>query len=129
MTNRVVIRYADGRIIKGQTNDFFPNKPMFHLEINPADKGMEIEIRDLKAVFFVRELSGDSAHRNTNEFPPQTVSGRKVEVTFRDGEVIAGTTLGYDPSRPGFFLVPADPGSNNLRVFVVSRAVGKFRYL
>ncbi len=129
MINRVVVRYADGRMLKGQTNDFFPNKPGFHLETNPAEKGVEVEIKDLKAVFFVRELAGDPMHQKTNEFPLQATSGRKVEVTFRDGEVIAGTTLGYEPSRPGFFLIPADPASNNLRVFVVAKAVNKFRYL
>jgi hypothetical protein len=129
MINRVVVRYANGRMLKGQTNDFFPNKPVFHLETNPSEKGQEVEIKDLKAVFFVRELGGDPTYQKTNEFPPQALSGRKVEVTFSDGEIIAGTTLGYDPSRPGFFLIPADPNSNNLRIFVVAKAVGKFRYL
>jgi hypothetical protein len=36
-------------------------------------------------------------------------SGRKIEVTFKDGEVLVGSTLGYDPSRPGFFSFPRIP--------------------
>jgi len=56
-------------------------------------------------------------------------SGQKVEVTFRDGEVLIGSTLGYDPKRQGFFIFPADPQSNNIRVYAVSSFVEKVRYL
>jgi len=52
-----------------------------------------------------------------------------MEVTFQDGEVLVGSTLGYDPKRQGFFILPADPKSNNTRVYVVSIAVEKARYL
>jgi len=40
--------------------------------------------------------------------------GKQVEVTFADGEIMVGSTLGYDPNRPGFFVFPADPNCNNL---------------
>ncbi|MDO8955490.1 MAG: hypothetical protein Q7W38_01390 [Deltaproteobacteria bacterium] len=52
-----------------------------------------------------------------------------MEVTFKDKEVMVGSVLGYDPKRPGFFLFPSDPHSNNLKIFVVSRAVSKVNYL
>jgi hypothetical protein len=52
-----------------------------------------------------------------------------VEVTFKDGEVLVGATLGYDPKRQGFFIFPADPKGNNVRVYVVSSFVEKVRYL
>lgn len=130
---RVVIRYADGKFIKGFTDDFFPNKPSFHVhpvELGRTDKGIEVTVSQLKAVFFVKDFAGDPAHRDQNDFAEgQLASGRKVEVTFTDGEVIVGTTMGYDPKRPGFFLIPADLQSNNLRVYVVSSAVKGFRFL
>lgn len=50
-------------------------------------------------------------------------------MTFKDGEVLVGLTLGYDPNRLGFFVIPVDTQSNNLRVFVVSSAMSKFRFL
>jgi hypothetical protein len=130
---KIIIRYADGRLIKGFTSDFFPNKPLFHIqsvESQPMDKGIEVYVRDLKAVFFVKDFIGDQAYNENKSFTegPQP-SGRKVEVTFTDGEVIVGSTLGYDPGRPGFFVTPADPKSNNLRMFVISARVAKFRYL
>ncbi|MGH7267802.1 MAG: DUF6982 domain-containing protein [Candidatus Rokuibacteriota bacterium] len=44
-------------------------------------------------------------------------------------DALVGYTLGYDPARAGFFLFPADPQSNNLRVFAVTAAVRRVRYL
>jgi len=56
-------------------------------------------------------------------------SGQKVEVTFIDGEVLVGSTLGFDPKRQAFLIFSADPKSNNIRVSVVSSFVEKVRYL
>jgi len=49
-------------------------------------------------------------------------------VTFADGETLAGSTLGYDPNRQGFFVFPVDPTSNNVRVYAVTAAVKGVRY-
>jgi hypothetical protein len=130
---KVVMRYANGRIIKGYTNDFFPNKPMFHvrpIESQPTDKDVEVYLKELKAIFFVKDFMGNPAYNEKKDFVEnQQSSGRKVEVTFKDGEVLVGTTLGYDPNRLGFFVTPIDEQSNNLRAFVVAAAVRKFRFL
>jgi Tfp pilus assembly protein PilZ len=132
-TAKVVVRYADGKLIKGYTHDFLPTRPSFHvrpIEFEPTDKGVEVSVKELKAVFFVKDFTGNRAYYERKEFTAgQQLSGRKVEVTFADGEVIVGSVLGYDPRRLGFFVTPADPQSNNLRVFVISTAVSKFRYL
>jgi hypothetical protein len=129
---KVVARYIDGKTVKGLSQDFFPNKDRFH--VYPADKpsgeGVEILVKELKAVFFVRDFVGNYRYNERKEYTPEDKpSGRKIEVTFADGEVLVGTTLGYDPKRPGFFLFPADPQSNNIRVFAVTTAIKKVRYL
>jgi hypothetical protein len=49
----------------------------------------------------------------------------KVGITFSDGEILVGTTHGYTPDREGFFVIPLERDSNNLRIFVVSSAVKK----
>ncbi len=130
---KVVIRYANGKLIKGYTNDFFPNKPMFHvrpIESRPTDKGVEVYLGELKAVFFVKDFMGNPKYNEKKHLTEgQQTSGKQVEVKFTDNEVLVGTTLGYDPSRPGFFITPIDPQSNNLRVFVVSAALSNFRFL
>jgi len=129
---KVVARYIDGRRVKGFSQDFFPNKDRFHIypAAKPSGEAVEVLVKELKAVFFVQDFTGNSLYNERKKYVEgEKPSGRKVEVTFMDGEVLVGTTLGYDPSRPGFFLFPADPKSNNLRVFAVSTAVKKVRYL
>ena len=129
---KVVARYIDGRIVKGLSQDFFPNKDHFHVYSadKPSGEAVEVLVKELKAVFFVRDFVGNYQYDERKEYiQGDKPSGRKIEVTFRDGEVLVGTTLGYDPKRPGFFLFPADPKSNNIRVFAVTTAVKKVRYL
>jgi hypothetical protein len=87
-------------------------------------------VRDLKAVFFVRDFIGRPEHRKSNEFdaakPPP---GRKITVTFKDGEVLVGTTQAYQPGKLGFFVIPADPDSNNERCYVITAAAVKVAFL
>jgi len=129
---KVVVRYSDGRLIKGFTEDFFPNKERFHLmpANNHSGGAIEVSIKDLKAIFMVRDFIGAPLYRERKKYMEgEKPSGKKVEVTFTDGEVLVGSTLGYDPKRQGFFIFPADSKSNNIRVYVVSSAAEKVRYL
>jgi hypothetical protein len=129
---KVIVRFSDGKLIKGFTQDFFPNKERFHLipADNPSGGAIEVSMKDLKAIFMVRDFTGDSLYKERKKYiEGEQLSGKKVEVTFIDGEVLVGTTLGYNPKRQGFFIFPADPKSNNIRVYVVSSAVEKVRYL
>jgi hypothetical protein len=129
---KVVVRYSCGRLVKGFTQDFFPTKKLFHLTPvdNPSGKPIEVSIEDLKAIFMVRDFIGHSVYKERKKYiEGEKPSGKKVEVIFIDGEVLVGTTLGYNPKRQGFFIFPADPKSNNIRVYIVSSAVEKVRYL
>ena len=131
--NQVVARFKDGRTVKGQTNDFMPAKERFHLAVegtSPGTKPIEIAVADLKALFFVKSLEGHPDHHKTNDFEAgRLVPGRKVVVEFKDGEVLAGTTQGYQPNRPGFFVSPVDSDSNNERCFVVTASVKDVKLL
>ena len=130
---KVIMRFANGRLIKGFTSDFYPNKPFFRVrpaESAPTDAGIEVFVKELKAVFFVKDFAGNPEYHERKDFDGNRQSvGRRMEVTFSDGEVLVGSTMGHDQKRPGFFLYPADPESNALRVFVISAAVSSFRYL
>ena len=124
--NTIVVRYVDGRVAKGTTTNFLPTKDRFNLfpdESAPGTRTQEILLSDLKAVFFVNDLVGSPTHDERNQFDPsKPVFGRKIQVVFKDGEVVVGTTQGYQPGRLGFFVVPADEESNNSRCFIVTAA-------
>ncbi|UCD72335.1 MAG: hypothetical protein JSW70_04900 [Syntrophobacterales bacterium] len=121
--NKVVVRFQDGRMVKGYTHDFNPNREVFHVaEAQDGGRVTEVSTILLKAVFFVKTFEGNKNHRSADDFTKESlenVPGLKVKVIFSDGEVIYGTTHGYAPERKGFFIFPADKKSNNDRVFVI----------
>jgi hypothetical protein len=131
--NKVVARFADGRLVKGMTADFFPNKDAFHVNTGAISAGagsVEIRTQDLKALFFVKDLDGNPHHTERKEFDPaKPPAGRRIRVAFKDGEVMVGTTTGYQPGRPGFFVVPADATANTERCYVVTAATEDIRFL
>jgi hypothetical protein len=131
--SKIVARYRDGRTLKGTTQNFFPNKPVFHvIRLGGTGSGdlVEVKLEELKAIFFVRDFTGNAKRVDKKELAPgERAQGRLMEVTCKDGEVIVGTTTGYDPKRPGFFLFPIDPSANNSRVFVVTSAIRTARFL
>ena len=121
--NKVVVHYMDGRIVKGTTQDFHPNRPSFHILPPDGGSAVEIQCRQLKAVFFVRDFKGDSGRRDVCGYlagPEETSQGKKLAVRFKDGELLCGYSLAYTRERDGFFMSPADAGSNNLRIYVMS---------
>ena len=128
---RVVVRYADGRVLKGYA-DFDPEQASFRFvsRDDPDGEGVEVAVADLKAVFFVRSFEGDSAQDESKDLyqarPPDT---RKVSVQFRDGEELVGHTRLLDRYRAGLFFTPLDPRSNNIRVFAVFDALWGMRRL
>jgi Family of unknown function (DUF6982) len=129
LPNRIVARYGDGRMLKGTTQDFAPAKDSFHvIGSEGGARPVKVVVSELKAVFFVKSLVGNSAYHEVKEFEGPT-SGRKVQVTFKDGEVLVGSTQAYQADRPGFFMVPADPQSNNDRIYIVASAVQKVTFL
>lgn len=121
---KVVARYRDGRVLKGHTQSFDPTRPDFRLQplgTDETDAATLVSVAELKAVFFVRDFEGNREYNEAKAYEKRP-AGRIVEVTFFDGERLVGTSLTYDATRPGFFLFPADPRSNNERVFVVRAA-------
>ena len=124
--NKIVAHYQNGKMFKGSTNDFFPTKDPFHFVPSntlPESKPLKLLTTDLKGLFFIKDFGGNPDYNEKKEFDPtKQLFGRKIKVVFKDGELILGTTNGYQKDRPGFFVVPADPNSDNERCFVVAAA-------
>jgi len=85
-------------------------------------------MKDLKAVFFVRDFNGNRGYQESQAVEGQR-HGRRLEVTFQDDEKLVGTSEAYNPQKLGFFLFPADGKSNNSRIFIVNKNVQKVKFL
>ena len=128
MKNDVVVHYPGGPLLKGVTNDFFPNKDIFHLEEEGTGEKHEVALTGIKAVFFVKSFDGDSGYKERSDVE-RTGFGKRIQVQFKDGETLIGYCHSFSPDRKGFFVFPADPESNNDRVFVITASTDDVRFL
>ena len=129
---KVVVKFKDGKILKGWTANISPNKEVFHLykheEFREQEKKdvVEVKLSSLRAVFFVKSYKGNKDYKKVKTFegqPKLSPSQRKIIVTCNDGEKLYGTTLGYNPNKKGFFIFPIDPKDNNERIFIIQETV------
>ena len=128
---RVVAHYLDGRLLKGRSLDVHPNRPFCH--ISPAGGGrVRVELGDLKALYVVRSLEGNPDREDADRLGDHDTRRwgvRAVDVLFRDGERLPALTIHFPPDREFFFLLPADPDSNNKRMLVNGAAVAEMRLM
>ncbi len=125
--NKIVVRFKDGRILKGTTSNFFNHKQTFHLN-RVGGQVDEIDIEKLKSVFFVKDHNGDNnyIYKYDDDIPG---GGKQIAVEFQDGEAIIGYVLAYSPQRRGFMMSPADLAGNNERVFVIKSATKSVEFI
>lgn len=128
MQNRIVLHYRDGRIAKGRTGDFFPDKQWFHVIDKETEKTTRVDITKLKGIFFVKDFDGDPEYQEQYS-GARTGLGKKVKVAFKDGEAVTGYTPGFSPTKPGFFLFPSDPGCNTEKIFVINVATDEITFV
>ena len=128
---KVVARFLDGRTLKGTTHDFSPDKDHFHLVAEGGDRtrAVAVPMQALKAVFFVRSFKGTKYQVDDRSFRLAGDRGRPVRIRFKDREEIAALAPGSTVGRAGFFVVPADPRSNNHRIFVVRASVAEVEWI
>jgi hypothetical protein len=121
---RLVVHYKDGRLLKGFNANFASEKgdvEVWMVPNGPQGARISVPLGSLKALFFVQEFDGYLGHRLDAEAWAE--QGRRITVTFLDGEVLEGTTLGYSPKGTGFFVTPLEGTGSTLRVFVPSGAL------
>jgi hypothetical protein len=128
--HRLIVRYRNGRTLKGFSREFTAASSV--LEVCPAveapvDQRVTVPVAELKAAFFVHDFAGDPARIPTSP-PAGGLRGRRITVTFLDGETLVGSTLNYNADAPGFFVQPASERTNNIRVFVASSAIRHVKF-
>ena len=129
---KVVVHFRDGKIVKGYSYDFTPNRDTFHVSpVRDETQIIEVSTSFIKAVFFVESFKGNKEHETHAEFSMQSFKfddvSLKIRVDFLDGEVMYGMSHGYAPNRKGFFVFPADKDTNNERVFVIREATASVK--
>lgn len=123
---KAVIRYADGRVAKAflppaaESTFLSPNPGV--LTLHDVD-GMELEVeaKEIKAVFLVKSFEGDPNYVEFKNFPERPGdAGLWVRVDFTDHESLEGVAPNVLAtfSDPIFFMTPPDPQSNNHAVMV-----------
>ena len=130
MSNRVVARFLDGRVLKGASFDVSLTKATCHVQTSTGS--VEVPLRELKALFFVRDLTGDPARQEGRAIAAgdtRAVGGRRAEIRFKDGEQQVGLMPAYRPDQQFFYILPADSESNNIRILVNRAATSSIRLL
>jgi hypothetical protein len=120
---KIVVHFLDHTLLKGHARFFFHHQMHLLMQTLEGEERL-IPFSEVKAVFFVRSFTGDRRRQETKRFGPASPRfGESVRVTFLDGEVMLGRAVGYRPEDRGFYLKPADPGSNNEVVYVPQSSV------
>lgn len=123
----IVARLASGLVLRGSTIDFNPERPTFWIDPDGGGRGVEVKLRDLKALFFPYPAgqTRSTAGPLSGNAPEAVRNGKRVVARFQDGEVMTGFALAYRSERVGFFLYPDDPDSQHERIFVVQAATSE----
>ena len=129
MLQKVVAHFIDHSIVKGTSADVDPKRPLCHIQ-TPAKEMIEVDLRQVKALFFVKDLDGQPTYDEVYQATEgdQRLRGtRQVDIEFRDGEQLGGLMNRYPPIGPFFFVLPLDQQSNNIRILVNREAVATMR--
>ena len=67
MLNKIVVQYFNKLILKDASIDFFPSKQVLHITDYQSHEVHSIKIPDLKAIFFVKDFSGDKDYKEKQD--------------------------------------------------------------
>jgi len=126
LSQKVIIRYTDGRVLRGfvpkGTDTALQDTPPDSLAVKDSDgKPVKVVASDIKAIFFVKSFDGNPDYAEFKVFSTRpSGKGVWVRVHFKDGEVIEGVAPNCFEtySKAVFYITPPDPESNNQGVLV-----------
>ena len=133
---KVVLRFLDGTILKGHIRTFLETSDdvVFRELGSAVDRSIKND--SLKAIFFVKSFEGNRQYYEKKSYGIRKPHGHRTFIKFIDGEDMVGFMESDQPwqkgffldrdtvnNLKGFFLLPADDGSNNIRVFIFVHAV------
>jgi len=116
----IVAHFINGKVAKGLSLDVDPNKPLCHLKTDGGGM-VEVALKDVKALFFVKTATGRKEHNESREIVPgdsRLVGTKRVRLVFADGEELIGLMNRYPPLGNFFYMLPVDLESNNIRILI-----------
>lgn len=139
---KVVVLMNDGRRRKGLADRFDPERPFLLLrQVDTEGRTtgfVDVEMRDVRAAFFVHDLALSRTSRHTmHDAPvqptlPDPAKGTMVRARFAWGEVMDGVIYDFEPDAPWCFLHPHGPlnrAYNVEKVYVTRAAVREIKVL
>ncbi|MBI3610027.1 MAG: hypothetical protein HY204_04885 [Nitrospirae bacterium] len=114
LSDRVVARFLTGKTVEGNLIRFDPDSGILKLRIGSEKR--ELDCSGLKAIFFLRRPAASPLPES--RLRP---GGKKVRVTFADGEEITGYSYGLHPLQAGFYLFPIRMNDRNERIYVIRK--------
>jgi Family of unknown function (DUF6982) len=129
---KVVLRKLNGESVKGHVT-LGTGFGLEGVELMDVDgRRLVVPLAEIKGVYFVREFDGKQERPERKTFLSRPkMNGLWIRMGFKDGEVLDGliseSLLDIEPE--GFYVIPPDVFSNNLRIFVPRAALASLDVL
>jgi hypothetical protein len=125
LSQPVIMKCRDGRIVSGYTSDFSTAKSHVHLSPSRSTAATDrFALSELDAIFFLRDGA------DTNDADGRTAPhGRKVALVLPSGEELTGSTLNYRRDSSGVFVYPFERDFGVDRIFVTPHGIHQLRLL
>lgn len=126
----MVVKFLDGAAMKGFGSLISPGETIMEFK-DLEEKIHWVELKKVKAAFYVKSFEGTGHKARPTQQMFTMSSGQKVRVAFKDGETQEGFVNDVTrlPQAAGFYLVPADPITNNIRMWINREAVQNVHHL
>jgi len=107
MDDKVVIRYIDGKTIKGYMANFSEKSDNISIREIDSDKAIQVSVDSMKAIFFVRSFEGKRSYNEKKVYGISAKKGSRAFVKFKDAESLVGFLSGDVPwdKKKGFYNI------------------------
>jgi hypothetical protein len=126
---KVIVKFQNGEEKSGEIMLFNLNQQVlqFYAYKNGGEKELQVVRMDtVKAILFLKKEETYGSHFRTETIENSIYAGTlafRIVVEFKDGEIMSGSTLKYNPNDKGFFLVPLNPADRSERIYINAQAV------
>ena len=107
----MVVAFLDGRRVRGYVYNFSALRDAFSVfpqENSRKQDAVEIKMKDLKAIFFVKDFAGNREYQD-DALPDLLKRGRKIEAAFSDGETLSERPKRITRRNPAFLCFLPTP--------------------